>query len=271
MTTFNELLVTNGIDPGEVAILRHTGRRGRLGHTLHELWSARDGRFDLYQSTQRGDKQLFRASRIWASFVVEPDGSTLFVGLYDSTRDDRAKINWTCPLDGYDIWAESEHKPDLYRLEPMQPLSQFIGELKIIWDKGYVAWARRALANEWLIAGTVADQTFEAFTSSAEGHEIWRLQKTRERDIKLATKAFEEHARRNGGKYKCQACDFLHGDRGLFDAHHVKPLLAGFRKTHYSELAVLCPTCHRRAHRSGNRLQPYSLEELRSWAASGRP
>jgi 5-methylcytosine-specific restriction enzyme A len=56
----------------------------------------------------------------------------------------------------------------------------------------------------------------------------------------------------------------------MFDAHHPAPLAVGKRVTLPEHLQILCPTCHRRAHRKG-RVQPFSLLELQAWVRAGRP
>jgi 5-methylcytosine-specific restriction protein A len=106
--------------------------------------------------------------------------------------------------------------------------------------------------------------------SGAEGQQLWTLQKRLERDPRLA----KEAKRLNSEKYgvpTCEACFFSHPDLGMFDAHHPNPLAAGQRVTLVEHLEVLCPTCHRRAHRVPNPLQPLQLFKLKEWVMEGRP
>lgn len=118
MLTFNELLRAHGIDPAKVTLLRHTGKRGRLGFTPHDLWQRQDGSFDLYQCTQAPDKSLFELP-YWASFVSNPAKETLFVGLYGATKGDRSEIDWLCPMTNMPPGEDKRRPSDLYQLVPL--------------------------------------------------------------------------------------------------------------------------------------------------------
>lgn len=102
-----------------------------------------------------------------------------------------------------------------------------------------------------------------------EGDRVWKSQLALERNPGLARDAkrlnFETH-----GTFRCEACGFPQSDAAMFDAHHPTPLAAGRRLTLPEHLEILCPTCHRRAHRK-SRLDPYSVRELRQWIEDGRP
>ncbi|HET9639880.1 MAG TPA: hypothetical protein VFP12_11810 [Allosphingosinicella sp.] len=105
--------------------------------------------------------------------------------------------------------------------------------------------------------------------SSEEGARRWTSQLAVERDSRLSREAKRLNAEKYG-KPTCEACRFSHADLGMFDAHHPTPLAVGARTTLAEHLIVLCPTCHRRAHRA-DRLQPQSLSELQQWIVAGRP
>ena len=81
-----------------------------------------------------------------------------------------------------------------------------------------------------------------------EGETIWKLSRSRERDKSLATAA-KNLNRENFGVITCLACNFENKDDAMFDAHHPTPLAVGRRHTFAEDLEILCPTCHRRAHR----------------------
>lgn len=102
-----------------------------------------------------------------------------------------------------------------------------------------------------------------------EGERVWKRQLKIERDPAIAREAKARNVARFG-KPTCLACDFAHPDQAMFDAHHPTPLAVGARITLPEHLEILCPTCHRRAHRK-SRLDPYSLFELRAWNSAGRP
>ncbi|WP_454887779.1 HNH endonuclease [Sphingomonas oryzagri] len=270
MVTFNELLAVNGIDPRQVALLRHSGR-GRLGVTPHDLWQRADGSLERYQSTQEPGRRIFATMPIWASFVSTPSAETLFVGLHGATPADATAIDWNCPMEGGPPGADRGERSDLFDTEPLEALKEYRGRLKILWGDGNIGWVRYAARNEHAVIGDVDMRPLDAFEASPEGEATWRQQKHVERSSKAARGALAANAARNGGTYACEACDFRHADRALFDAHHPRPLLAGPRLTRTHELQVLCPTCHRRAHTSPNRMLPFGLNELRTWNQNGRP
>lgn len=266
MHTFNELLISRGIVPSDVALLRHRGKRGALNVTPYELWKRDDGLFDRYQSTQSSAKRIFECSNYWASFVSTPENETLFVGLYSATKGERSDINWECPLDGGAPGENKKWPSDLYKIELLDVLSDYQKKLTVDWHAPR-AWVQYAAKNHHHI---VAPPVL-TFAASPEGKKRWVYQRKLERDPKLTKAAMKQNARENGGRNACQACDFQHDDRSLFDAHHLYPLQAGPRLTHITDLAVLCPTCHRRAHRSLHRMIPYSIEELQKWNRTDRP
>ena len=104
--------------------------------------------------------------------------------------------------------------------------------------------------------------------TSEEGQRVWKLQCAVERNRKVTDAAkllnIAEH-----GISTCESCNFADADTGMYDAHHPTPLAAGVRTTLPEHLVILCPTCHRRAHRK-DRLNPYTLGELRAWVLAGR-
>lgn len=268
MPTFNELLKVNGIDPKGVILLRHSGR-GKLGYSPHDLWLRRDGSFERYERTQEYNRPLFRSATYWASFVATPDNSTLFLGLRRSRLAEDQTVDWKCPMTGLRPGEDKGRNVDVYELEDSEALAPHREKLKVGWDNGWVAWARHAYGNDKPIVDDIFEPAFEAFSDSQEGEQLWRTQRSIERDPKVVREAFRINEQ-NGG-YACAACGFRHADRGLFDAHHPNPLLTGPRTTRARDLLILCPTCHRRAHRSSNRFLPFGIAELRGWVAAGRP
>ncbi|MBS0240147.1 MAG: HNH endonuclease [Proteobacteria bacterium] len=107
-------------------------------------------------------------------------------------------------------------------------------------------------------------------SKSEEGKRVFKLQRAIERDPKMAKEAKRLNYARYGA-ITCEACGFAHSDSAMFDAHHPTPLAVGKRTTLPEHLLVLCPTCHRRAHRNApTPLNPYTLDELKDWVASGR-
>lgn len=269
MVTFNEVLRANKIDPTQVALLRHAGT-GLLGHTPYDLWRREDGSLDRYQSTQYPQQPLFELP-YWASFVSTPTNETLFVGLYSAVKADPAEINWLCPMSGMPPGAQKGEAVDLYHLTPLDVLNEQRGLLRINWGDGPISWARYARRNEHAVVGEFDLEPIVDFDASPEGEATWRMQKAVERDHRLAKAALTKNFNPAIGKYRCESCDFSHADRGMFDAHHRHPMLAGPRMTRATDFTVLCPTCHRRAHRTDNKMLPLSLARLREWVDAGRP
>lgn len=83
---FNSLLEQFGLTPTDVILLRHQDKHAATGRTPYELWRDDRPAFELYQSFQRVDNRTkFTRAPRWASFVANPDGGTMFVGLYTAS------------------------------------------------------------------------------------------------------------------------------------------------------------------------------------------
>ena len=104
----------------------------------------------------------------------------------------------------------------------------------------------------------------DAKLSAEEGERRYRTSLVAERDPALSATAKRLNAGRNNGRITCDACRFSDASGGLFDAHHTNPISVGPRKTVVSDLAVLCPTCHRIAHVRGDKMLPLSVPEVRA-------
>ena len=87
-----------------------------------------------------------------------------------------------------------------------------------------------------------------------------------ERDPRLSKLVKEQNKKHHGGVIVCESCQFESADPSLFDAHHLYPLAGGVRRTSVEDLAVLCPTCHRVAHRrADDPTTPLPVDEIRKW------
>ena len=136
MITFNTILADAGLDLGKVKLVRHQDQRHRL--TLYDLWTAQDGRFDLYQRIQV--KPKFSGATFIASFVTTPVGETLFVGIFDVKGVRTAPAGTHDPLTGQEVGGLY-----LYDLAPAEHLRDYRGRLFIEWGDGYLAWVQWAL------------------------------------------------------------------------------------------------------------------------------
>lgn len=99
--------------------------------------------------------------------------------------------------------------------------------------------------------------------SAMEGKRILAEIVKLERDPKLARTVKSENRARNGGIIVCDACGFSDDLDGLFDAHHLEPLARGERRSEIDMFSVLCPTCHRWAHRkAADPLEPLTPDQV---------
>lgn len=136
--TFNSILDDIGVAPTEVRLLRHTPDRFH-GRTLYALW--RDGHPDFltYQSTQERKTRARLDSPYWASFVVTPAKSVMFVGLFAITRVGSCPLGTIDPLSKKDVTGE-----DLYTQALVQASKEYIGRVFIDWGTSAITWAQKA-------------------------------------------------------------------------------------------------------------------------------
>ncbi len=117
-----------------------------------------------------------------------------------------------------------------------------------------------------LPVGVSLGSEFPTSLSVEEGRKFMTIVMDYERSAELADKAKADNRAANGGAYVCEGCDFRHEVRGLFDAHHRRPVHLGVRITTPSDLSVLCPTCHRVVHQLAPAPHlPMDVPALRLW------
>jgi hypothetical protein len=143
---FNQLLKNVGIDPRDVYVVRHKDtraapREARYGGTSpYSLWATQLSQFELYQKIQ--SKECFRGRNWIASFVVTPDGRTLFAGLYRNhglTRfPERVQ---KCPSTGKAVGSERDY---FYDLDPSDLLKDGAGKITVDWGKGFRSFIQKA-------------------------------------------------------------------------------------------------------------------------------
>jgi 5-methylcytosine-specific restriction protein A len=120
-------------------------------------------------------------------------------------------------------------------------------------------------------AANVEDDEDEVDSIHEEGRVAYRLHRRRERDRDLVDKKWKQ-VKKSRGKLTCEACDLVLSERyataraDVYECHHVIPLhVAGVVKSTVADLLLLCPTCHRIAHR----IKPWpNLAQLRAVLAS---
>ena len=95
--TFNQALEASGIEPATVRLLRHQ-HRGENGRTPYTLWRDDQPLFEAYQAAQSVKNRNRLSGPNWASFVVTPDGRTLFAGLYAVQGRGEMPAEWPYPI-----------------------------------------------------------------------------------------------------------------------------------------------------------------------------
>lgn len=165
---FNTLLSNADISPSEVRLLRHQNVTKEC-YTPYSLWRDNPAEFERYQSAQRSDRRAYFASRYWAGFVVPPDGSTLFVGLYEIGSYAPVSNDWLDPLLRLTAGG-MKRELDIYGFNRLASFDALIGCLKIEWGEGKRSWSQRADArngNKPIIELTqqFSEPDFPGFTS----------------------------------------------------------------------------------------------------------
>lgn len=131
MLKFNTLLEEAHLDPTKVFLLRHEDP-GRLPPgRLFSAWLSERKSFEIYQSGQKW-KNRFPEGSVLASFVVGPDGGTLFVGLYDVVRLSRISGPFDDPLVG----QMPPEDRSIHETQHSDRLQDFEGKLVIDWGPG---------------------------------------------------------------------------------------------------------------------------------------
>jgi len=136
---FNHSLAAYGIIPSDVRLLRHQ-TRGEAGQTPHSLWRDERLLFEAYQAAQQIKNRSRLGGAFWASFVVTPDGRSLFVGLYSVEGHEPIPATWPYPISP----RPPEGNDELYRLDHVDAFSEFDGRLFVDWGAGTRSWIQRA-------------------------------------------------------------------------------------------------------------------------------
>lgn len=136
MIGLNYLLQSAGIDLARTRLVRHQDNRAIQGRSPYELWTAADGRFELYQSIQ-GEERF--ASCDWiASFVATPLNETLFVGLFRVVGVGVVPPGTIDPVRGHDVGGCY-----FYNFVPDEALKEYAGRIIVDWGPGYRSWIQR--------------------------------------------------------------------------------------------------------------------------------
>jgi len=143
LLSFVDLLDKAAVAPSQVRLLRHQAQ-GPAGRTPFTLWRDDDKQFDDYQSVQAKANRAKLAAPYWASFVVTPAATTMFVGVYSVSYVGTVPPDRVDPLSGRTEVGLGSIDPDLYDLHPIEALADYRGRLTIDWGPGRRSWIQRA-------------------------------------------------------------------------------------------------------------------------------
>jgi hypothetical protein len=155
--SFKTLLQDHGLDPRDVTLIRHQKKvAGRP--TSFGLWANDREKFEVFQEIQSPTNRAIFGRPLWASFVVPPDGSTLFVGIYRATLAGEVSQGFIDPLTGIEPGADKAGPIkvyDRYQSSLTNHLHAFIGRLKIDWGNAFIQWKQKADRQDKAIVGLI--------------------------------------------------------------------------------------------------------------------
>lgn len=162
--TFNAILGDLGISPADVRLLRHQTVK-YSGRTPYTLWRDDPAAFLLYQSIQSVRNRPRLTGGYWASFVVTPDQSTLFVGLYAVERIGPCDPTIIDPLWLVPVTQGGARELEIYRQELVEASAGLAGRVSIDWGGGTRAWVQHAASQAKPVVEILRAFQEEAFPS----------------------------------------------------------------------------------------------------------
>jgi hypothetical protein len=138
---FNSILAQENIEPSQVRLLRHQDNRPGTLLTPYKLWRDNRPAFEDYQRVQAVTNRSKFRFPYWASFVADPNGATLFVGLYRAEYIGVGNIDRPRP---HSAGVDKAEKYDVYDLKLQEAMSDLDGKLYIDWGPGTRAWVQHA-------------------------------------------------------------------------------------------------------------------------------
>lgn len=124
-------------------------------------------------------------------------------------------------------------------------------------------------SNLGALSSIEAEEEEESIEDAKEGQILTRIHRKRERSAKLRA-AKKKAVEKETGRLACEACDIDFSERygqrgkGFIECHHIVPLhtLKPSQRTKISDLALLCPNCHRILHMRKPWLTVAQVKEL---------
>lgn len=165
---FNTVLKQADIPIDQTRLLRHRDTRADVAKTPYELWRDDRPAFELYQSLQKFDDRTKLGAKYWASFVGDPNGQTIFVGIYQVKS--RGVLEQDIIMPHNNKIAKAGDR-DVYELAIDERLMDLDGLMLIEWGVGARAWIQRADSKDKPVVElrkSLVEPPFPGFTSFVE-------------------------------------------------------------------------------------------------------
>lgn len=145
MLSFSALLVSVGLDPKQVNLLRHCpgGITDPFG-----AWRANRAAFEAYQSMQARRDRSYFSRPYWASFAPTRQGRTIFLGVYEAHLIGPVIEGEIDALTGEVL---REERADRYDCKLRPELSEYIGRLIIDWGAGTRSWGQKGTTDKPIV------------------------------------------------------------------------------------------------------------------------
>jgi len=168
----NDLLVSTGIDPQQVLVLRHRPAEPEFNRVFPWLAAERPEIFNAYQQTQ-GEKveKAMQAAKYVASFIGHEPAKALFVGLYaiENSTVLTHEQYWNHPAKieiralGHVGFTEEERSSILwFDLVLKDFYASWKGKLIVGWPPPERSWWRRAHKNEIPVLAVLEDSALDS-------------------------------------------------------------------------------------------------------------
>jgi hypothetical protein len=171
----NDLLISNGIDPRRVLVLRHRPHERELNKVLPWLAAEKPKVFNAYQQTQTEKLEkvmnAMTGSGYVASFIGREAGRALFVGLYSIGASKPLTVEqfWRVPayleLKAFGMKGFTGEKRSTvlwFDLVPTDFYSSWKGKLIVSWPGLERSWWRRAHRNEIPVVAVLEESLLDA-------------------------------------------------------------------------------------------------------------
>jgi hypothetical protein len=161
MPRFDTLLSEAGLNPACVQLVRHLDTRDSAKTTPYALWRTDRQAFETYQGLQR--RQVFDLPSTLASFVVPPNGETLFCGIYQVTDVRKNDQPVSCPVSHVTFDPGTTH---IYNIHSSPVLAELSGLMTIAWSgRNWVQRAHTLNRQVLEIRSVMQEQPFPGFAS----------------------------------------------------------------------------------------------------------